>query len=197
MDYRVLAVIYAILLYSIVYTVEYFVPWTQEIQTSSTLSLHSYAWSPVMAGIVIGLLQLPLNGLLGRMIGTSMSYITILAQFFSGNKELECNRKNWWQVFLVSGSVLGSFLSSFLYIGSVNVYNPSVHGVKPLAAFIGGVLLLLGAKTMRACTSGHGLSGMALLAIPSIVATCSIFAGGIGTGLLLNKYLSSVSFQTG
>ena len=194
MDYRILAILYAILLYSIVGVVEYFVPWTRDVKASEAISLRSYAWSPIVAGIVIGLLQLPLNGLLGKMIGTSMSYITILAQLCSGNKELDSNRNNWWQVFLAGGSVLGSFISSVLYMGSVNVYNPSVQGVRPIIAFVGGVLLLLGAKTMIACTSGHGLSGMALLAIPSIVATCSIFAGGIATGLLLNKFISSVSF---
>ena len=195
-DYRILAILYAILLYVVVAVVEYFVPWTREVKASETISLRSYAWSPIVAGIGIGLLQLPLNGLLGKMIGTSVSYITILAQFCSGNKELDSNRNNWWQVFLAGGSVLGSFISSFLYMGGVNVYNPSVQGVHPFIAFVGGVLLLLGAKTMRACTSGHGLSGMALLVIPSIVATCSIFAGGIATGLLLNKFISSVSFQT-
>lgn len=170
--------------------------------------LQSRAWSPIVAGVIIGLLQLPLSGLLGRFIGTSMSYMTLLAQVCRGNKELEDNKSNWWQVFLVGGSVLGSFLASWLegslHLQQVSSFvsesvipslstkplsDGSVRGVSPLAAVIGGILLLIGAKTMRACTSGHGLSGMALMAIPSIVATCSIFAGGILTGVVLNRFL--------
>ena len=170
--------------------------------------LQSRAWNPIVAGVIIGLLQLPLSGLLGRFIGTSMSYMTLLAQVCGGNKELEDNKSNWWQVFLVGGSVLGSFLASWLegslHLQQVSSFvsksvipslstkplsDGSVRGVSPLAAVIGGILLLIGAKTMRACTSGHGLSGMALMAIPSIVATCSIFAGGILTGVVLNRFL--------
>lgn len=179
---------------------------------SSLSPLRSRAWSPIAAGVAIGLLQLPLNGLLGRFIGTSMSYMTLLAQVCGGNKELENNKSNWWQVFLVGGSVFGSFLASWLAgslslpsffkdassfvsesvlpsLSTKSLSDGSVRGVSPLAAVIGGILLLVGAKTMRACTSGHGLSGMALMAIPSIVATCSIFAGGILTGVILNRFL--------
>ena len=189
-SYPFLAVCFAVALYSIVLLVELFVPWRKDIQFSSQpMSITSRAWSPILAGIIIGLLQLPLNGLFGRMIGTSMSYVTLLAQVYQGHAELQANKNNWWQVFMVVGSIAGSYLSSFLYVGSPNVFDASVQGAHPLLAFVGGILLLLGAKTMRACTSGHGLSGMALLCIPSIVATCCIFAGGIATGVLVNRYL--------
>ena len=114
-----------------------------------------------------------------------MSYMTLLAQVYDNHIELKNNKNNWWQVFMIAGSILGSYISSLLYFNRANVYDSSIHGVSPIMAFSGGVLLLLGAKIMRACTSGHGLSGMALMSIPSIVATMSIFAGGILTGVLL------------
>lgn len=195
LDYRILAVVFAVAMYFIVFVVELFVPWRKDVHTSETASLVSYAWSPVFSGVIIGLLQLPLNGLLGKIIGTSISYMTLLSQVYDKSAELKCHKHNWWQVWLVGGSVAGSYLSSYLYMGSWNVYNASVQGAKPLWGFIGGVLLLLGAKTMRACTSGHGLSGMPLMAIPSIVATCCIFAGGIATGILVNRSLSSVCWN--
>lgn len=138
--------------------------------------------------MIVGLLQLPLNGLLGKMIGTSMSYVTLLAQVYDKHPELKNNKQNWWQVCVVGGSILGSYVSSFLYFNRLNVYDSSVQGVSPLKAFIGGTLLLIGAKTMHGCTSGHGLSGMPLMSIPSIVATICIFAGGITTGILF-KFL--------
>lgn len=141
-----------------------------------------------VSGVIIGLLQLPLNGLLGKMIGTSTSYMTLLAQVYDNHPELKNNKKNWWQVFVVTGSVLGSYVASYLYYNNLNVFNSSIQSVSPIQCFIGGVLLLLGAKIMHGCTSGHGLSGMALMSIPSIVATMSIFAGGILTGVIFKLF---------
>ena len=189
-SYPFLAVCFAVALYAVVFLVEFLVPWRKDIQFSTQpMSPTSRAWSPVLAGVIIGLLQLPLNGLFGRMIGTSMSYVALLSQVYQGHAELQANKNNLWQVFMVTGSIVGSYLSSFLYTGSPNVFDSSIQGASPLLAFVGGILLLLGAKIMRACTSGHGLSGMALLCIPSIVATCCIFAGGIVTGMLANRFL--------
>lgn len=139
--------------------------------------------------MIIGLLQLPLNGLMGKFIGTSIAYVALLSQVYDKHPELKSNKKNWWQVLLCCGAVLGSYLSSALHFSSFNVYDASVHGASPMIAFLGGVLLLLGAKTMRACTSGHGLSGMALMSVASIVATMCIFIGGIFTGVLVNRFL--------
>jgi uncharacterized membrane protein YedE/YeeE len=52
-------------------------------------------------------------------------------------------------------------------------------------AFLGGFILLLGARIADGCTSGHGLSGMAQLAVGSTVAVAAMFAGGIATAMLL------------
>lgn len=112
--------------------------------------------------------------------------MTLLAQIYDKHAELKSNKNNWWQVMFGLGSIIGSYVSSYLYYNSFNVYDSSVLGVSPMKAILGGVLLLLGSKTMRACTSGHGLSGMALMSIPSIVATMSIFAGGILTGIIVS-----------
>ena len=137
----------------------------------------------------MGLIQLPLNGLMGKFVGTSMAYMALLAQVYDKAPELKANKQNWWQVFFCGAAALGSYLSSALHFGSMNVFDTSIQGANPLLAFVGGIFLLLGAKTMRACTSGHGLSGMALMSIASIVATMGIFGGGIITGVIVNRYL--------
>ena len=188
-SYPVLAVLFASMMYGIVFVVEKWRPWRSDVSSTTSMSLSSYAWSPIVCGVIVGLLQLPLNGLLGRMIGTSGSYMTICANVYSCCDEMEASKHNWWQVFLCAGSVLGSYIASYCYAGKANVAISSIQGASPLAAFVGGVLLLLGAKIMHAYTSGHGLSGMALMAIPSIVSTCCIFIGGIATGMLVNSRL--------
>jgi uncharacterized membrane protein YedE/YeeE len=45
--------------------------------------------------------------------------------------------------------------------------------------------MLFGARVADGCTSGHGLSGMAQLAVGSTVAVAAMFAGGIVAATLL------------
>ena len=54
-------------------------------------------------------------------------------------------------------------------------------------AFVGGFLMLLGARIADGCTSGHGISGIAQLSIGSFIAVAAMFAGGIGTAMLLRR----------
>jgi len=52
-------------------------------------------------------------------------------------------------------------------------------------AFIGGVLLLFGARLAGGCTSGHMISGISQLTIGSFLFGISIFASGIITARML------------
>lgn len=49
----------------------------------------------------------------------------------------------------------------------------------------GGFLVGFGAAYAGGCTSGHGLSGIADLQLPSVIALCGFFAGGIAATFLL------------
>ena len=44
-----------------------------------------------------------------------------------------------------------------------------------------------GARIAGGCTSGHGVSGMAQLAVGSTVAVIAMFAGGIVTALAFKR----------
>ena len=56
-----------------------------------------------------------------------------------------------------------------------------------LHAFVGGALLLFGARLAGGCTSGHMISGIAQLTIGSFIFGISIFASGIVTARMLYK----------
>jgi uncharacterized membrane protein YedE/YeeE len=58
-------------------------------------------------------------------------------------------------------------------------------GRRYAVAFVAGFLMLLGARIADGCTSGHGLSGMAQLAVSSTIAVAAMFAGGIAAAFLL------------
>jgi uncharacterized membrane protein YedE/YeeE len=168
-------------------------------------SLREKAWSPYAAGILIGLLQIPAFLLINTALGASSSYVTVAgnlaalvdpaaAKIDYIAKHL-AGAKNWWQVALVVGVALGAFLSARLsgaqrapmsYVWSRGLGIDRMSQRAPLA-FVAGFIMLFGARIADGCTSGHGLSGIAQLAIGSFIAVAAMFAGGIATALLLRR----------
>jgi uncharacterized membrane protein YedE/YeeE len=161
------------------------------------------AWSPYLAGIVIGLLQIPAFLIVETALGASSSYVTVGALISSwvdpsilsikyASSHVAATAKNWWQVALVCGIAIGAFLSMKLSGAKRAAISPiwsralaSPSPAKRYAiAFIGGFVMLFGARLADGCTSGHGISGMAQLAVGSTVAVAAMFAGGIATALL-------------
>jgi uncharacterized protein len=166
--------------------------------------LREKAWSPYVAGVVIGLLQIPAFLLIETALGASSSYVTIggiVASWIDPSvikidyvaRHVAATGKNWWQVALVMGVAIGAFLSMKFSGAKREAISPiwqralgSTSSMKRYAvAFLGGFMLLLGARIADGCTSGHGLSGMAQLAVGSTVAVAAMFAGGIGAAMLL------------
>ncbi|WP_372618878.1 YeeE/YedE thiosulfate transporter family protein [Falsiroseomonas sp.] len=160
------------------------------------------AWSPYLAGAGIGLLQIPAFLALGTALGASSSYVTgavaIAEVFDPAITEIRyaashlAGAKSWWQVALVIGIALGALLSATLSgsrrRGVAAVWKrvtPYGAGGRFAMAFAGGFIMLLGARIADGCTSGHGISGMAQLALGSFIAVGAMFAGGIATALLM------------
>ena len=167
-------------------------------------TLTDRAWSPYAAGILIGLLQIPAFLIIETALGASSSYVTIgglIAGWIDPSvlnidyvaRHVAATGKNWWQVALVGGVAVGAFLSMKLANSRRQPISPiwqralgSASPAKRYAvAFIGGFVMLLGARIADGCTSGHGLSGMAQLAVGSTVAVAAMFAGGIAAAFLL------------
>ncbi|MBL8669304.1 MAG: YeeE/YedE family protein [Alphaproteobacteria bacterium] len=163
------------------------------------------AWSPYVAGVLIGLLQVPAFLLMDTALGTSSSYVTLtghaaalvdpaVAKIGYVAKHLS-GAKNWWQVALVAGIALGAALSAWasgtrrgamspVWQRAMGIASPAARA--PVAV-LGGFLIVFGARIADGCTSGHGLSGLAQLAVGSIVAVAAMFAGGIAAAMLLRR----------
>jgi hypothetical protein len=155
------------------------------------------AWSPYVAGIVVGLLQIPAFLLINTAMGVSSSYVSAggyIASIFDKtvmdnayfNKYMT-SMKYVWQSSLLVGIVIGAFVSMKLSGAKRRGFSrlwEKVAGIKTLSArmlmgFIGGFILLFGARWAGGCTTGHGLSGTAQLAVGSLVVVVMMFAGGI------------------
>jgi uncharacterized membrane protein YedE/YeeE len=162
------------------------------------------SWSPYVAGVVIGLLQIPAFLIIETALGASSSYVTVggviaswidpsILQIGYVARHVAATGKNWWQVALVAGVAIGAFtsmkLSGALRLPISPIWKRALGSASPskryAIAFIGGFVMLLGARIADGCTSGHGLSGMAQLAVGSTVAVAAMFAGGIAAAMLL------------
>lgn len=169
------------------------------------MNLRNKAWSPYAAGVLIGLLQIPAFLLIETALGTSSSYVTIaayIASIFDASIDKMdylakhmYGAKNLWQLAMVIGIVIGAFVSmrmSGTHRQSVSPVWKRAVGIERLSgrapmAFAGGFIMVLGARIADGCTTGHGISGMAQLAVGSTVAVTAMFVGAIATALLMKR----------
>lgn len=92
-----------------------------------------------------------------------------------------------WEHMLVLGIPIGGFLAYKLSGEKVAAESGGLSATSPLTAFLGGFLVLFGARMAGGCTTGHVLSGMAQLSIAGFLFAAAVFAGGIPTALLLKR----------
>lgn len=166
-------------------------------------SLFDKAWSPYVAGVAIGLLQIPAFLMIETALGTSSSYVTVgatIAGWFDpallridyAARHVAANAKNLWQVAMVVGIAIGAFVSmkmsgarrqpiSPIWARALGSPSPALRYA---VAFGAGFLMLIGARIADGCTSGHGLSGLAQLSVGSTIAVTAMFVGGIVTAMM-------------
>ncbi len=167
--------------------------------------LRTPRWSPYVVGAGIGVLSWITFAFMGKALGTSTTMVRLVgliesivapghvaANPYLARRVIDQPAVDW-QAMLVLGLLLGALLSARLG-GSYKVekvpnlwqwrFGPS----KPLrygAAFLGGALVLLGARMADGCTSGHGISGGLQLSVSSWIFFAAFFTTGIVTAMLL------------
>ena len=165
-------------------------------------------WSPYLVGALIGVLSWVTFYGMGKALGTSttMAHISGCVTGIAAPEHVEQNayyakyfnppKKTMfdWQFMLVIGLVGGALVGSKLLARDKFIERvPSVWAARfgpskmkrYIAAFIGGVLLLFGARMAGGCTSGHGISGGLQLAVGSWTFFFAMFASGVVTAFAL------------
>ena len=162
-------------------------------------------WSPYWVGAGIGILSWITFSLMNEALGVSTTFVRVVGLLEStvipGHVEANSYLAGYivenpaieWQMFLVLGLLIGAFVSARM-AGSFRVERvPSLWSwrfgesriKRYSAAFLGGVLVLFGARMAGGCTSGHGLSGGMQLAVSSWVFFLAIFGAGLVTAFTL------------
>ena len=117
-------------------------------------------------------------------------------------------RENKWNLFVVLGAILGGYIAQFILSNPIDMdLNPNtvehlnqmgfndvgqalvppeiynwtyVFSFKGLSILlIGGFLIGFGTRYAGGCTSGHSITGLSSLQLPSLIATISFFMGGL------------------
>jgi len=152
---------------------------------------------PYLAGAGIGLVLLASYTLVGHGLGASGAFASVVAAGTAGvegpsraaaSPALAPYLPNGvtsplhdWLVLELAGAAFGGWLSAFLagraYVAVER--GPSISSrTRMWSALGGGVLMGVGAKLARGCTSGQALSGGALLSAGSWTFTAACFFAG-------------------
>lgn len=170
---------------------------------ASTRTPGAYS-NPYLAGIGLGLVLLAAFVVMGRGLGASGAFSTLVSvgvataapehaagnAFYTEYLGTEGNPLKDWLLFEVIGVFAGGFLSGVLAgrIKRTTEKGPhiSVRG-RLFFAFFGGGIMGFGAKLARGCTSGQALTGGALLNVGSWAFMLCVFAGAYALAYVVRR----------
>ncbi|MGB0651517.1 MAG: YeeE/YedE family protein [Rhodothermales bacterium] len=168
----------------------------------------SQPWPWYVAGPLIGIVVPALFLIGGKQFGLSENLRHVCAMLPGKTEFFNYDWKNGaWNLTLILGIIIGGFIGStflgnpdpiaisdatksdlaLLGITQFDGLLPSdIFSLEGLAStrglimiVLGGFLVGFGARYAGGCTSGHAISGLADLQLPSLIAVIGFFAGGL------------------
>jgi len=170
-------------------------------------------WSWVTGGIVLGIWNI-LIFISGNHLGTTTAYAQTtgyITQFFSttiipvgtwtaGTCATTGVLEVGWQWMLLVGLFIGGFLGKIIHGKSIGKsitkkipdpwtekFGDNRPKLRLSHAFIGGFIMLVGARLAGGCTSSQIISGMSQMAVSGLLFGAAIFASGIPAAKLLYR----------
>jgi len=172
--------------------------WMQKIEKTK-----DFKWLTAGVGLAILNLVVFLTATTNRPIGASTSY-PYVADLLTGITANDYFAKikgpgNWELIFLAGAFLSGLLLSLFrgdfkftLIHLNWKLYKGGSSTKRIIWAFVGGFILIFGARMAGGCTSGHVISGGMQLAVSSLVFGVFVFAGLLITGKLFYGRASTI-----
>ena len=165
------------------------------------------SWSPYLVGAGIGVLSWFAFATADKPLGitTAFEYTAALIEkaaipnfeqtneYFAAKAKESKSPKIDWEWMLVLGVFIGAFLSAALSGDRTQETVPALWrrrfggsvAKRLAAAFLGGGLMMFGARLAQGCTSGHGISGALQLAVSSWVFVVIFFVVATGVALMI------------
>jgi uncharacterized membrane protein YedE/YeeE len=177
-------------------------------QTKTMLELIKQPWPWYISGIIIALIMVSLL-YFGKAFGFSSNLRTICSMAGAGKQvrffDFDWKAQRWNLLFLL-GAVIGGVLCATLLksdqplqLSAATIHDLQKLGIRfdgqlnpaqlfgaghlnfknVLLLLTGGLLVGFGSRYAGGCTSGHAISGLSNLQIPSLIAVIGFFAGGL------------------
>ncbi len=186
-------ILFFIVLFIIAVAFIYFAFWMDKKENGSDKK-----W--LYAGIALAVLNafVFLGSVANRPIGASTTY-PYLADYLTGLTENAYFQKiqtpGHWEMIFLAGAVLAGLVFSLLkkefqlrlIFSNWEHYKGTNSLNRIIWAFVGGFILIFGARMAGGCTSGHILSGGMQLAVSSLVFAAFVFIGLLVTGKLFYR----------
>jgi len=177
-------------------------------------------WHWTISGFLIGLVMIVLI-VFGKSFGMSSNLRTLCSMTGVGNKVSFFDwdwKSQRWNLVVVAGAMLGGYLAihhlsdeTVLQINPTTIQQLEELNIDaPNSAFLpdalfqtsepkiilllifGGLLIGFGSRYAGGCTSGHAISGLSNLQIPSLKAVVGFFIGGLVMVHFVLPYLLSL-----
>jgi uncharacterized protein len=159
---------------------------------------NGYKW--LYAGIALAVLNsiVILSSFADRILGASTAY-PYLADLFTGKTQNDYFTKirvpGHWEVLLLTGAFISGIVISLLrkefkftiIHSNWEKYKGNSVSKRLIWSFLGGFILIIGARMAGGCTSGHILSGGMQLSLSSLFFAAFVFSGLLITGKYFYK----------
>jgi hypothetical protein len=145
------------------------------------LGVEHYLVGGLLLGAGVGLIFLTT----GLVAGASSFFSTTLSWVSKspGLRRPEYLASRGWRVVFALGLIAGAALFTALW----NDGATWVTSVAPWRLALGGLLVGLGTRISRGCTSGHGICGLGSFSLPSLVAVVTFMGVAITTALVVQQ----------
>ena len=149
-------------------------------------------WSPFAVGALIGILMVASYYLMGSFLGISSAFVKIANIFSTFNV---VNLSENIEIVVIIGVVIGAFLSSYLSNSFTKELVPSLwkqnfgdsFTKRAFFAFIGGIIVVFGARLAGGCTSGKAIASGLQLLVHAWIFTACLFAAAVCTAFMLYR----------
>ena len=193
-----------------------------KILTMEIIELIKQPWPWYIAGPLVGLTVPALLILGNKNFGISANLRHACAVCLPSNISFFKYdwKKEIWNMFFVLGILLGGVIA-FNFLADTNpmIINPdlraelatygitNINGMLPEELFswqnvlsfkgffmmvLGGFMIGFGSRYAGGCTSGHAISGLSNLQLPSLIATCCFFVGGLIMANIILPFILSL-----
>ena len=176
-------------------------------------------WPWYIAGPLIGLTVPLLLIIGNKNFGISSSMRHICAAILPSNISYFKYdwKKESWNLFFVAGILLGALIASVFILNpnpisvhpelAKDLFQYGINDFSNIAPsqffsweqiftlrgfvmmIVGGFLVGFGTRYAGGCTSGHSITGLSMLQLPSLIATCCFMAGGFIMTNLIFPYI--------